>query len=54
MRVTLDITRSRDGRLEGTAATDTGDEQPFSGTLDLLRVLEDLEPSPRPEPGEAR
>jgi len=44
MRVTLDIVRSRDGRLEGTAATETGTEHPFSGTLELLRVLEDLEP----------
>ncbi len=44
MRVTLDIARSPDGRLEGTAATETGSEHAFSGTLELLRVLEDLQP----------
>lgn len=44
MRVSLDIVRSRDGRLEGTATTETGREHPFSGTLELLRVLEDLQP----------
>jgi hypothetical protein len=44
MRVTLDIERSGDGRLEGTATTETGPEHPFSGTLELLRVLEDLQP----------
>ena len=56
MRVTLDIVRSRDGRLEGTAATETGHEHPFSGTLELLRVLEDLDPAPRADtaPGSAR
>jgi hypothetical protein len=48
MRVTLDLVRSRDGRLEGTAATETGPEHPFSGTLELLRVLEDLQPGSRP------
>jgi hypothetical protein len=44
MRVMLDIVWSRDGRLEGTVATETGPEHPFSGTLELLRVLEDLQP----------
>ncbi|MDT7744037.1 MAG: hypothetical protein QOE59_3115 [Actinomycetota bacterium] len=44
MRVMLDIVRSGDGRLEGTVATETGPEHPFSGTLELLRVLEDLQP----------
>ncbi|MCD2192482.1 hypothetical protein LQ327_03620 [Actinomycetospora endophytica] len=47
MRVMLDLVRSRDGRLEGTAATEAGREHPFSGTLELLRVLEDLQPSPQ-------
>lgn len=46
MRVTLDIARSDDGRLEGTVATETGPDHPFSGTLELLRVLDDLEPGP--------
>jgi hypothetical protein len=48
MRVTLDLVRARDGRLEGTAATESGRERPFSGTLELLRVLEDLEEPPEP------
>jgi hypothetical protein len=49
MRVMLDLVRSGDGRLEGTAATDAGPAHPFSGTLELLRVLEDLQPAlPRP------
>lgn len=49
MRVTLDLVRSGDGRLEGTAATEAGPEHPFSGMLELLRVLEDLQPvAPRP------
>ncbi|NMO93466.1 hypothetical protein [Actinomycetospora sp. TBRC 11914] len=51
MRVTLDLVRARDGRLEGTAVADGGAEHPFSGTLELLRVLEDLgDPEPGPEP----
>jgi hypothetical protein len=41
MRLTLDLLRCSDGRLEGTVTTDSGREHPFSGTLDLLRVLED-------------
>lgn len=52
MRVTLDIARSDDGRLEGTVATETGTDRPFSGTLELLRVLDDLEPGP-PDAGRA-
>jgi hypothetical protein len=51
MRVTLDIVRSRDGRLEGTVVTETGPEHPFSGTLELLRVLEDLQPGAPLTPG---
>jgi len=51
MRVMLDIVRSRDGRLEGTVATETGPEHPFSGTLELLRVLEDLQPGAPLTPG---
>lgn len=42
MRVTLDLDRDSDGRLEGTAAADDGPRRAFSGTLELLRVLEDL------------
>lgn len=52
MRVTLELVRALDGRLVGTAATETGAKHPFSGTLELLRVLEELEPRPRRcEPG---
>ncbi|MDD7966602.1 hypothetical protein [Actinomycetospora lemnae] len=46
MHLTVDLLRTADGRLEGTVITETGREQPFSGTLDLLRILEDLEPAP--------
>ncbi len=58
MHLSLDVLRSDDGRLEGTVITDSGREQPFSSTLDLLRILEDLHaersgdgrrPSGRPE-----
>ncbi len=42
MQMTVDLLRADDGRLEGTLTTDTGDRLPFSGTLDLLRLLEDL------------
>lgn len=44
MHLSLDVLRTDDGRLEGTVITETGRERPFSGTLDLLRVLEDLTP----------
>ena len=46
MHLTVDVVRTADGRLEGTVITETGLEQAFSGTLDLLRVLEDLQPEP--------
>ena len=49
MQLTVDLRRARDGRLEGTVVTETGREQVFSGTLDLLRILEDLQPE-RPDP----
>jgi hypothetical protein len=42
MHLSLDVLRTADGRLEGTVVTESGREQPFSGTLDLLRILEDL------------
>ncbi|GAA4801676.1 hypothetical protein GCM10023200_43300 [Actinomycetospora chlora] len=50
MQLTVDLLRASDGRLEGTVITETGREQPFSGTLDLLRILEDLQPE-GPAPG---
>ncbi|GLZ44579.1 hypothetical protein Acsp06_07640 [Actinomycetospora sp. NBRC 106375] len=49
MHLTVDLLRTADGRLEGTVITETGREQAFSGTLDLLRILEDLQPE-RPGP----
>ncbi|WP_433783662.1 hypothetical protein ACQPX6_26410 [Actinomycetospora sp. CA-101289] len=51
MHLTVDLLRAPDGRLEGTVSTETGGEQAFSGTLDLLRILEDLQPVP---PGDER
>lgn len=54
MRVTLDLVRSWDGRLEGTAATEAGRQHPFSGTLELLRVLEELHPAPPRPSSETR
>lgn len=39
----LQVTRAADGRLEGSLApADGGDRVGFSGTLELLRALEDL------------
>jgi len=43
MHLTVDLLRTPDGRLEGTVITEAGREQAFSGTLDLLRILEDLQ-----------
>lgn len=40
MRFELDCAADRDGRLEGTLRWDDGDPVPFSGTLELLRLLE--------------
>ncbi len=54
MHVTVDLLRTADGRLEGTVTTETGQEQPFSGTLGLLRILEDLEPPRDATVGELR
>ncbi|GAA4935716.1 hypothetical protein EV188_11277 [Actinomycetospora succinea] len=43
MHLSVDLLRTSDGRLEGTVITESGREQAFSGTLDLLRILEDLQ-----------
>ena len=56
MRLSAEITRSSDGRLEGTILCEQRDVPiPFAGTLELLRILEDEVPSARtscsPEPG---
>jgi hypothetical protein len=38
----LEISRAQDGRLEGQLRTDADDRwSPFSGVLELLKVLED-------------
>ncbi|WP_018330980.1 hypothetical protein [Actinomycetospora chiangmaiensis] len=54
MRVTLELVRDADGRLEGSATAETGTERRFSGTLELLRVLEDLDTTEDPETGSVR
>jgi hypothetical protein len=42
IRLLLDINRTPDGRLEGQIRVDgTGAWQPFSGVLELLKVLEE-------------
>lgn len=41
VRFVLDVHRDPDGRLEGEISPQGESPQPFSGTLDLLRVLED-------------
>ena len=42
MRLNLEISRAEDGRLEGQLRTDAADRwSPFSGVLELLKVIED-------------
>jgi hypothetical protein len=42
IRLLLDINRTPDGRLEGQMCADgTGTWEPFSGVLELLKVLEE-------------
>ncbi|MEU7814487.1 hypothetical protein [Pseudonocardia sp. NPDC049154] len=55
MHLTVQLLRTADGRLGGIVTTDSGRELAFSGTLDLLRILEDLEPpgDPFPDDGAA-
>jgi hypothetical protein len=46
MRLIAEISRSSDGRLEGTIQSDpSATPVPFSGVLELLRVLEDEVPA---------
>ena len=43
MRMRIELVRSRPGRLEGRLATEDGrTDVCFNGTLELLRLLEDL------------
>jgi hypothetical protein len=52
--LTLELLRAADGRLEGIVTTESGREQRFSGTLDLLRILEEeLEPPDTLSQGDA-
>lgn len=44
MRFELDCTADRDGRLEGTLGWEDSGPVGFSGTLELLRLLEDHTP----------
>ncbi len=42
IRILLDINQTPDGRLEGQIRADgTGTWKPFSGVLELLKLLED-------------
>jgi hypothetical protein len=52
MYLTVELLRTADGRLEGVVTTESGRERTFSGTLDLLRVLEDLQPPTAPFSGD--
>lgn len=56
MRLIAEITKSYDGRFEGTISCgEQGAPIPFSGVLDLLRILEDLIPQVSgPPPSGAR
>jgi hypothetical protein len=43
MRLSLDVNRTQDGRLEGRVVLDgTNIKRPFSGVLELLKVIEEL------------
>ncbi len=44
MHLAVELLRTADGRLEGIVTTESGSRQRFSGTLDLLRILEELAP----------
>jgi hypothetical protein len=51
----LHVTRGEDNRLSGTVCTAGGaDGHPFSGTLELMRVFEDLVPIDRDTKAEGR
>ncbi|GEL22316.1 hypothetical protein PSU4_12700 [Pseudonocardia sulfidoxydans NBRC 16205] len=55
MRIQLDLFRSGDGRLEGTVRAPGGGGGPFTGVLDLLRVLEAIDlPALDDDPAAAR
>ncbi len=46
VELVMQISRAQDDRLSGTVRrTPSPDPRPFSGTLELMRVLEDLVPT---------
>jgi hypothetical protein len=48
----LRVTRGSDNRLTGTVRTTSREDiHPFSGTLELMRVFEELVPAQRGAPG---
>ena len=43
VRLTLDVNRTQEGRLEGRVVLDgTDTRRPFSGVLELLKVIEEF------------
>ena len=48
MHLTVELLRAAYARLEGVVTRESGQQQMFSGTLDLLRILEDLQPPADP------
>jgi hypothetical protein len=50
MRVELELSRDGDGHLEGRVMADLAAPQSFSGILELLRILEDLEDGAAAQP----
>jgi hypothetical protein len=48
VHLTVELLRTADGRPEDIVTTESGSTQRFTGTLDLLRILEELEPPADP------
>lgn len=42
MHLEMELSLDASGRLEGTIGSGHGSSSPFSGTLELLKVLEDV------------
>lgn len=47
MRLLIDLVRTVDGRLEGVVHPPGADATAFTGVLDLLRVLEEIDLDPQ-------
>lgn len=54
MHIGVELVRADDGRLEGTVVPERGPSRPFSGTLELLQVLEGLDLARLPAPRSPR